>query len=417
MQQWAEVELRAFAPMARDDYVKALIDGWGDLQRAEINTPLRLCEFLAQTAHETGGYRILAESTSWSAKRMCEIWPNRFKTSVDPRILACGKDPEKLANLAYGTGDLARTLGNTENGDGWLFRGRGFLQDTGRSAYREMGQLVGIDFEGNPELMSNPALSLRSAIARWHKMGLNRFADRHYTRAIGNAINRGSPYRSQEPIGAKGRLEWFDRAWAVFGDAPVPAVPPGMALGAYGPKVEAVQMRLKELGYGVGTVDKVFGPTLSRAVVAFKVDHKLRTGQDLEPDEIVAGLTEAALDVGQPVLISDERASATETDLAAAGSQEVKTGQEAKTAGWVMVGTGAVEGARQSGGLDAMQNQLQWVPSAHSFMVPVIEAVKWGFQNAFWVIALAGGAWFWVKGRKIITERLKAHTSGMNLFR
>lgn len=417
MEKLTEAELKEFAPKARREYVDALINGWNDLQRAEINTTLRLCEFLAQTAHETGGFTILRENTKWSGKRMCEIWPGRFKFAADPRIIACRGDDQALANLAYGSGDLAKTLGNVEADDGWRYRGGSFLQGTGRAFYREAGAALGLDLEERPELIENSAIGLRVALWTWGRAGCNKLADRHYTRAIGNAINRGSAYTAKEPIGHKDRLMWFDRAWAIFGDGPAPKTLEGMALGAHGANVEAVQVRLRELGYGVGNVDKTFGPSLSRAVVGFKADQK-RAGIDgLEADEIVGVKTLAALDTAGKAPVAPERETATEHDLVAAGSHEVAAGRQSKTAGWLMVGGGAAEGARQSGGLDMIQKQVGWVPEMQTVMVPVIEAVKWGLSNAFWVVVIGGGVWFWAKGREVIAARLKAHRLGFNLFR
>lgn len=412
MKAWTAQELKQLTPHARDDYVEALVLGWNDLQRAEINTPLRLCEFVAQTAHETGGYTIVAENLDYTADRMCQVWPKRFKGKFDPRAMSCANNPEKLGDAVYGG-----RLGNDEPGDGYKYRGRGFLQDTGRDTYREMSGPASAPLEDRPELLEHPAISLRCALHRWRKMGLNRFADRHYTRTIGNAINRGNPFSAHDPIGHESRLKWFARAWALFGDGPEPQVDTALALGAHGRRVTAMQERLKEMGYGVGAVDGVYGPTLARAVAAFKADHKRRYGRELEPDDVIGPLAEAALESGEPVELSPARIEATEHDLAAMGSTEVSAGQQQKGLGHLMLAGSAVEGARQAGGLDVMRDQLGWMPAAHSFLIPVIDAVKWGFQHAFWLVMLIGGVWVWTKGRQIIQARLDAHRSGQNLNR
>lgn len=417
MKQWTEAELKQFAPNALQEYVDALVNGWGDIQKAGISTPLRLCEFLAQIAHETGSFTILRENTNWSAKRMCELWPNRFSLK-DPTFLAkyaaCGKDPAKKAELAYGG---RKDLGNTEKGDGWLFRGACFMQDTGRACAREYGKLVGMDFEGNPSLLEKPSVSLKVALTRWKKLDLNRFADRHYSRVIGNAINRGPGrmFSSKDPIGFEGRNEQFERAWLLFGDGNIPH-DDTIALGAYGSQVEVLQRRLKELNYPVGSPDKVFGPVLARAVAAFKLDHKRATGAEMEPDEIVGTKTWQALGRAD-VVEHGERADTTERELAEAGSEEIKTGQQQKAVGTAITVASAAKAAQETGMLDQAQQQLSWIPQVHSFMVPVIEAVSWGFKNAFWVLTLVGGVWFWTRGKQIISARLKAHRFGFNLFR
>jgi putative chitinase len=169
--------------------------------------------FLAQTAHETAGYVIARENTRWTPEQMCALWPGRFKTRLDPRILACRGDEQRLANLAYGG-----RLGNVDADDGWAYRGGGFLQLTGRAAYHDAGSALGVDLEGMPELIEDAAISLNAALYYWTKLDINRFADRNYARAVGNAINRGNPFAKKEPIGAQTRARWLERAWKLFGD-------------------------------------------------------------------------------------------------------------------------------------------------------------------------------------------------------
>jgi Predicted chitinase len=101
MEALREQELRQFAPHIIPTYLNALVQGWGEMERAGINTPLRVSHFLAQMAHETDGFTILREYTNWTAAQMCRLWPSRFKTQMDPRIASCRGDPEALANLAY----------------------------------------------------------------------------------------------------------------------------------------------------------------------------------------------------------------------------------------------------------------------------------------------------------------------------
>lgn len=411
MEPITEAELKRFAPSARQQYITALVNGWPELQRASINTPGRVCEFLAQIAHETGGMTIVREATCWTPEQICNLWPSRYKTRLDPRILACGKDPKKLANLVYSGRD---DIGNCGGDDGWLYRGGGFMQTTGRENFRRVGHAIGVQLEENPEFIENADISLKAAIWEWSKAKCNILADRGYTRAIGNAINRGNAYSSKDPIGHESRLKWKARAMAVFGDGASPL--PGLALGASGSEVEVLQRRLKELNYGIGGVDSVYGPTTARAVAAFKLDHKRHSGADLEPDDVVGEKTWAALNVAQPVT-HPERSEVTAADLAAKGSTEITAGQRQKAAGHIAVAASAVEGARQSGILDSAKESLSVLPDAHTFLVPVIDAVKWGFGNIFWVGTLLLGVWVWSGGAKTVAARLKAHILGQNLSR
>lgn len=86
-----------------------------------------LHEFLANVLHESGEFRHKEENLKYSAKRLMQVWPVRFKTLAEAEKVA--SSPMKTANLVYGG---RRDLGNIQDGDGWLFRGSGFIQMTGR---------------------------------------------------------------------------------------------------------------------------------------------------------------------------------------------------------------------------------------------------------------------------------------------
>ena len=190
MQYLTAEELQQLCPRAGQGEIDALVQGASQLERAGINNPLRLAHFLAQVCAETGGLAIVREDTRWTAKQMCMLWPGRFKTIADPRILLCRNDAEKLAELAYGG---RKDLGNVDEGDGFAYRGGGMLQITGRAAYHEAGTAIGVDLEGAPELIEDPAISLAVALWYWTKHNCSQFADSNYGRAVGNAINRGNP--------------------------------------------------------------------------------------------------------------------------------------------------------------------------------------------------------------------------------
>jgi len=410
-------KLRAFAQSGLAVYLEALVNGRDELEKSGINTPLRLCHFLAQTAHETGGYTILRENTNWTAEQMCALWPKHFKKGDKRVAKACsisGPDGARArANLAYSERE---DIGNLGGDDGWSYRGGGFLQDTGRARYHEVGNAIGIDLEGQPELIENPAVSLQTALWTWDRFGLNFYADRNYGRAIGNAINRGTPYASKPPIGAQSREAWFKRAWAIFGDGELPS-DDTLYMGAYGAKVERVQQRLLALGYGAGTADKVFGPAMARAVAAFKVDHSRSYGVELDPPDVVGPMTLAALDTAEPIRVSPEREAATVADLAAAGSREVKAGLSSQKVGQGLLGYGLFEGSRQTGLLDAVTSQASSLSAAKHALVPAIEAVSWASQHMGFVLLIAFGIWVWHGGHKTVLARLEAHVKGWNLFR
>lgn len=121
---------------------------------------LEMDDFLGQVLHESAGLTRFTENLNYSPERLCQVWPERFPTLADARPYA--NNPEALANRVYGG-----RMGNTEPGDGWRYRGRGPIQLTGKSNYAAVGDLIGQDLVGLPELMEQPRYSLEATIAWW----------------------------------------------------------------------------------------------------------------------------------------------------------------------------------------------------------------------------------------------------------
>lgn len=117
-------------------------------------------DFLGQVLHESSGLSRLSENLNYSAERLCAVWPKRFSTLADAQPYA--RNPEALANKVYGG-----RMGNTQAGDGWLYRGRGPIQLTGRDNYAAVGALLGMDLINEPELMEQPEIALRATVAWW----------------------------------------------------------------------------------------------------------------------------------------------------------------------------------------------------------------------------------------------------------
>jgi len=117
-------------------------------------------DFIGQILHESTGLTRLSEDLHYGAPRLMEVWPSRFPTLASATPFA--RNPEKLANKVYGG-----RMGNTEPGDGWLYRGRGPIQLTGKNNYRRVGALVGQDLVGIPDLAAQPRFALEIAIAWW----------------------------------------------------------------------------------------------------------------------------------------------------------------------------------------------------------------------------------------------------------
>lgn len=110
-------------------------------------TPIRAAHFFAQTAHETGGYKLFTENLNYSADGLQKIFGKYFPGNLEESY---SRNPEKIANRVY-----ASRMGNGDekSGDGWKFRGRGALQLTGKDNYKAFA-----DYLKKPEIMTNPDL-------------------------------------------------------------------------------------------------------------------------------------------------------------------------------------------------------------------------------------------------------------------
>ncbi len=136
-----------------------------------INTPLRVAHFLAQCGHESGGFRVTQENLNYSAKGLNGIFKKYFPTEA--AAAAYARNPQKIANKVYAN---RMANGSEASGDGYKFRGRGYIQLTGRDNYTQFGKAIGVDIPSNPDLVSSK-YALASAAWFWSKNGLNKLAD------------------------------------------------------------------------------------------------------------------------------------------------------------------------------------------------------------------------------------------------
>ncbi|GGJ19586.1 glycoside hydrolase family 19 protein [Deinococcus roseus] len=148
-----------------------------------INTTLRLAHWLAQLTAESGLVP-QEENLNYSAKRLCQVWPSRFPSLQAAQ--SCAMNPQALGNTVYGG-----RMGNTQPGDGFKYRGRGFIQLTGRSNYTRYSQLTGFDLVNDPDLLLQIGVSAQTAAAFWQDHHINAMADRNDLQAVTRAINGG----------------------------------------------------------------------------------------------------------------------------------------------------------------------------------------------------------------------------------
>lgn len=141
------------------------------MAKFELNTPLRLAHFLAQCGHESGGFKFLRENLNYSAKGLMGIFKKYFPTEAIANQYQ--RQPDKIANKVY-----ASRMGNgpEATGDGSKFKGRGFIQLTGKDNYTAFSKSIGEDCVANPDLVATK-YPLASAAWFFHKNGLHKIAD------------------------------------------------------------------------------------------------------------------------------------------------------------------------------------------------------------------------------------------------
>ena len=150
----------------------------------QINTPLRLAHFLAQCGHESAGFKATSENLNYSAKGLMGIFKKYFPTEALAN--AYQRNPQKIANKVYANRMLN---GDEASGDGYKFRGRGYIQLTGRDNYTQFGKAIGEDIPSNPDVVASK-YPLLSAAWFWSKNGLNKLADGGSTDAVVTTITK-----------------------------------------------------------------------------------------------------------------------------------------------------------------------------------------------------------------------------------
>lgn len=161
-----------------------------NLPEYQITTLARVAQWLAQVGHESGDLKWTAENLNYGAKGLQGVFGKYFPTADLAQQYE--RQPQKIANRVYssrmGNGDEA-------SGDGWLFRGRGLIQVTGRSNYTACSQALYGDpqiLQNDPDILSEPDGAVRSACWYWNSRKINAVADREDTKEATRLINGGS---------------------------------------------------------------------------------------------------------------------------------------------------------------------------------------------------------------------------------
>ena len=212
--------IRAIAPSASDDYVRALIEGRDLIEEAGIlKSNRRLVHFTAQMMAETGGLRVLRESLTYTTTRAIRrAWSARARKHSDEWIRAnLLRNPVRLGDWAYG-GRMGNRKGTT---DGYDYRGGGFLQTTGKWAVRRYAKRLGI--EPHAGLLDNQFVTLQFALLEWREGNCNRYADKNNLLAISRIINVGKVNTTIEPNGMDHRERYLEKCFEVIGDGEMAA--------------------------------------------------------------------------------------------------------------------------------------------------------------------------------------------------
>jgi putative chitinase len=152
--------------------------------RFGINTPLRLAHFLAQCGHESNGFRAVQENLNYSVQGLNNIFKKYFPTPASAAAYA--RNPQKIASKVYG-GRMGN--GPESTGDGFKFRGRGYIQLTGKDNYRAFGNSIKEDMVLNPDKVATH-YPLLSAAWFFTTNGLHRMSDEGATDTIVTRITR-----------------------------------------------------------------------------------------------------------------------------------------------------------------------------------------------------------------------------------
>ena len=172
----------------------------------DIDTVPRVAAFLAQTAHESGGYRAIKENLNYKAESLMKVWPRYFPDMATAKSYE--KQQERIANRAY-----ANRMGNGDeaSGDGWKFCGRGLIQLTGKSNYQRYAESLEISLDEASEHLTTFEGCVQSAAWFWEANNLNQWADAGDIKKMTKIINGGD-------LGLADRIKHYNHALHVLGD-------------------------------------------------------------------------------------------------------------------------------------------------------------------------------------------------------
>jgi putative chitinase len=175
------------------------------MAKFKIDTAVKLSHFLAQCGHESGGFKVVNENLNYGAKGLNTIFKKYFPTEEKAKLYE--RKPEKIANLVYGN-----RMGNgpETSGEGYKFRGRGYIQLTGKANYTEFDKVVTENIVENPDLVATK-YPLLSAAWFFHKNCLGKCVDASDASVLSvtKCVNGGT-------IGLEDRKKHFKEYYALL---------------------------------------------------------------------------------------------------------------------------------------------------------------------------------------------------------
>lgn len=173
-------------PKTKKTIIDSFVQPFNDaMSKYAIDTPLRKAHFLAQVGHESGGLNFTMENINYSADGLLKIFPKYFNAES---AASHARNPQMIANRVYsnrmGNGDVA-------SNEGWMYRGRGLIQLTGKANYSLYSIVLNKPVADVIAFLETPAGAADSAAWFWNKHNLNQVADKDDIRQITKTINGG----------------------------------------------------------------------------------------------------------------------------------------------------------------------------------------------------------------------------------
>jgi putative chitinase len=261
------------------EIISANADDWFDalcelLPKYGITTERRVAHFLSQCAHESAGFKRLEENLNYSSKALRAVFGRYFGNPPKRDADEYHRKPEMIANYVYMDEFRKYKMGNVNDGDGWLFRGRGLKQLTGRENYTRFGQSINMTAEEAAVYVATPSGAIESACWFWNANNLNDIADGDDVKRMTKKINGGS-------IGLEDRKKRYMHAMQVLGmdaedlaadDDDISEILDDIGVLRKGSKGDGVKIMQEALGIGA---DGDFGPGTERALKAWQTANGL----------------------------------------------------------------------------------------------------------------------------------------------